>query len=238
MNEERNIINRVLNAQLDVDAADDLIRDYFPFIKSETAKTIGRIPVEGKDDEFSIALMGFHEAIENYEQSKGAFLKFASLVIKRRIVDFLRQENQCKYQMHLEEGALDEDMEVTGHRSDTEDVIDRESVKWEILQLTRDLQVLGITISDVAADCPKYDKVINSCRDVINYIVDHPQMMSGILENGKLPLRKIVEETKVKKKTLEKHRRYLIAMAVIYFNGYDCLINHLAEVFKSKKGGK
>ena len=237
MNEEQNIINRVLYAQHNIDEADALIRDYFPFIKSETAKIMGRIPVEGKDDELSIALMGFHEAIESYEQGKGAFLKFAALVIKRRIIDFIRHENQSVQQVSLENTVLEE-INNTEYKYDEDNIVDREAVKWEIVQLTNKLGNIGITISDVASDCPKYEKAITGCRQVVEYLIDRPEQMEILLETGKLPIRQIIEETKVKKKTIEKHRKYLVALAIIYYEKYECMTAHMSEVFKTKKGGK
>lgn len=238
VNVEQNIISRVLKAQQSIDAADDLIRDYFPFIKSETAKSIGRIPVEGKDDELSIALMGFHEAIENYDQGKGAFLNFASLVIKRRIIDFLRQENQFRHHVSWENTIKGDEMYDSKHVTGNDAFDGRETLKWEIGQLTADLDRLGITISDVVADCPKYDKVIAGCREVIDYLISEPEQMETLVETGKLPAKQLIENTSIKKKTLDKHRKYLVALSVIYFRGYDCMIGHVAEVFKSKKGGK
>ena len=238
MSEELNIISRVLEAQHNIDKADDLIRDYFPFIKSETAKTIGRIPVEGKDDELSIALMGFHEAIESYNREKGAFLSFASLVIKRRIIDFLRHENQFRQHVSLEDVMNDEERYNINHISEEDEVADRETLKWEIKQLTDDLRNFGITFSDVAKNSPKYEKSVKDCRKAVNYLTDNPEIMRVLFETGKLPIKQIAGETLVKRKTLEKHRKYLVTVSVIYFKGYDCMIEHLAEVFKFTKGGK
>lgn len=239
MNQEQDIIKRVLTAQYNEDEANNLIRDYFPFIKSETAKAVGRIPIEGKDDELSIALMGFHEAIESYNQDKGAFLNFASLVIKRRIIDFLRHETKFKRDISLEQTVIDDEegnLKNTTHKEDY--IADREALKWEIKQLLKELERLGITISEVAGDCPKQEKVISSCKQVINYLIGEPEKMKALFETGKLPIKNIVECTSVKRKTLEKHRKYLIALTIIYFKEYDCLINHLTEVFKVQKGGK
>ena len=238
MNQEQNLIKRVLIAQHNIDEADSLIRDYFPFIKSETAKTLGRIPVEGKDDELSIAMMGFHEAIESYESEKGTFLNFASVVIKRRIVDFLRQESKFRNHVSWEEMSLDEEMADTRKVADEESIVDRETLKWEIMQLTGELQRIGITISEIAASCPKYEKAVSGCRQAVQYLINDQEQMEALLETGKLPLQKIVDATKVRKKTLEKYRKYIIALAVIYFRGYNCMTDHLAEVFKSQKGGK
>lgn len=237
MNDETRIIDRVMEAQHDLDAADRLIREYLPFIKSETAKTIGRIPIEGKDDELSIALMGFHEAIEGYNHDKGAFLSFAALVIKRRIIDFLRQENRFKQSVSWEETVTNDEEGGMQRISGSETVVDREALKWEIGQLVKELSRFNITISEVAANCPKQDKSINNCRQVISYLINVPDQMKELLETGKLPVTQIINETSVKKKTLERHRKYLIALAVIYYRGYDGMVNHLSEVFKTKKGG-
>ena len=62
--------------------------------------------------------------------------------------------------------------------------------------------------------------------------------MNDLMKTGKLPVADIIKEIGVKKKTLERHRKYLVALAVIYWRGYEGLVNHLTEVFKTKKGGK
>ncbi len=237
MNDENRIIDRVMEAQHDLDAADRLIREYLPFIRSETAKAIGRIPVEGKDDELSIALMGFHEAIESYNHDRGAFLTFASLVIKRRIIDFLRQENKFRKAVSWEETVTNEEEGGMKQISGSETVVDREALKWEIGQLVKELARFNITLSEVAANCPKQDKSINNCRQVISYLINVPDQMKDLLETGKLPVTQILNETSVKKKTLERHRKYLVALAIIYFRGYDGMISHISEVFKTQKGG-
>lgn len=238
MSHEVNIIERVLAAQNDIDAADNLIREYLPFIKRETAKLTGRIPVEGSDDELSIALMGFHEAIESYHQEKGAFLAFASIIIKRRIIDFQRHENRFKTQVSIEQTRAGREEGDAGLSSGKEDVEDRQALKWEIQQFVKELAGIGITLSDVAANCPKHETTRESCIEVVNFISTKPEWMEEILEKGKFPIAEVIKGTSVKKKTLERHRKYLMALLIIYFRGYDCMIDHLTEVFKSQKGGK
>ena len=84
------ILAHVAAAQGDMRAADDLVRQYLPFIKSETAKFIHRPPTEGVDDELSIAMFAFHEAVLRYSREKGAFLSFAALNIRNRLIDYIR----------------------------------------------------------------------------------------------------------------------------------------------------
>ena len=72
MKEEHRIVEQVNAARKDRAAADSLIREYMPFIKSETARFMGRPPVEGEDDELSIAMLAFYEA------AQGLHCKFGS----------------------------------------------------------------------------------------------------------------------------------------------------------------
>ena len=78
MNEEHTIIQQVYAAKTDNQAADRLIGAYMPFIKAETAKFLKRPPAS-QDDELSIAMIAFHEAIQGYSRMRGTFLKYASI---------------------------------------------------------------------------------------------------------------------------------------------------------------
>ena len=59
MSEDRQIVSQVYEAKTDSDAADRLVRQYMGFIKAETGKFSGRVAVEGRDDELSIAMLLF-----------------------------------------------------------------------------------------------------------------------------------------------------------------------------------
>ena len=83
MRNEHQIIRAVYAAKEDLQKADDLIRDYIPFIRSEASKCISRLCTE-QDDEYSIAMIAFHEAILGYERGRGAFLSYASMLIRSR----------------------------------------------------------------------------------------------------------------------------------------------------------
>ena len=95
MNNNELLLQRVTAAKEDLDLADELIRDYLPFIHSECAKFAGKSLSLGKDDELSVGMLAFHEAIRSYSRLKGAFLKYCALLIKNRLIDFARHEKQC-----------------------------------------------------------------------------------------------------------------------------------------------
>lgn len=76
------------------EAASRLVSQYLPFIKSETAKYIKRVPQEGRDDELSIAMFAFHEAVLSYEKTRGSFLAYAARAIRNRLIDYSRKEQR------------------------------------------------------------------------------------------------------------------------------------------------
>lgn len=93
MGKENSMVQRVYEAKGDSLAADALIYDYIPFIKSEASKAVGRIVNEGSD-ELSIAMIGFHEAVETYSKLKGSFLSYAAVVMHRKLIDYYRKEKR------------------------------------------------------------------------------------------------------------------------------------------------
>ena len=65
-------------------------RDHILFL---TARIL-RHTVTDSDDEFSIALMAVSEALDSYNEEKGNFWGYASLVIKSRIYDEYRKRSR------------------------------------------------------------------------------------------------------------------------------------------------
>ncbi|WP_245827536.1 sigma factor [Paenisporosarcina indica] len=74
----------------------DLLSSYAPFMK-KTASFVCKRYITEQDDEFSIAMFAFNEAIEHFEKDKNAsFLTFAHLLIRRKLIDYMRKESKRK----------------------------------------------------------------------------------------------------------------------------------------------
>src|SRR4029079_10454095 len=77
----------------DDEARNQLLKDYMPFVAKSASQATGRYIRQGQDDEFSVALTAFNEAIERYDVERGTnFLGFADTVIKRRLIDYFRSK--------------------------------------------------------------------------------------------------------------------------------------------------
>lgn len=141
MNDAHKIVEQVYAAKEDVRAADDLIRAYLPFIKAETAKFLKRPPIEGQDDELSITMMAFHEAIGGYSRTRGSFLKYAAMLIRSRLVDYNRREQRHSRVISLDAPIGEEDTTLgetlADDRNPHEETALRDATRAEIEELAR-----------------------------------------------------------------------------------------------------
>lgn len=236
MTQEHDIVAKVYAAKDDSQAADDLVSQYLPFIKSETAKFINRPPQEGYDDELSIAMFAFHEATLAYKKGKGAFFPFAAKAIRNRLIDFTRKEKRHKNLVPLD-GTNEEDddtrtlIEKAGVAEDNvQEHAMRASAKAEITQFTEELADFGLSLTDIADSCPKQKRTLKACHEALDYAKQHPMIIETLIESKKLPLRQLSHGSKVSRKTLERHRDYMIAILLAYSNGFEIIRGHLRQI--------
>ncbi len=73
------------------------------------------------DDEFSVGLMAFYEALEKYNEARGDFLSFARLVIDSRIKDYWAQQKS--------EASIEELERLSTHQDVEEEVLLRKEIE-------------------------------------------------------------------------------------------------------------
>ena len=236
MNDGHKIIEQVYAAKEDVQEADRLIGTYMPFIRAETAKFLKRPPVEGHDDELSIAMIAFHEAIGGYTRTRGAFLKYAAMLIRSRLIDYSRREQRHSRVISLETPAGEEGVPLGETLADDRDLYEetasRDATRAEIEELTRQMHEFGVSLSDVADNCPKQQRTLEACRKALQYARENPELLDDLLKTKKLPIGQLTAGSGVERKTLERHRKYMVALLLIYTNGYEIIRGHLTQVMK------
>lgn len=236
MDTKTDIVRLVEAAKTNTLAADELISAYLPFIKAQTEKFLKRPPQEGRDDELSIAMIAFHEAICGYSRMRGAFLKYAAMLIRSRLIDYHRQEKRHESLVSLDTPSEKDDTPIgeliTDGRDHSEELAVREATRAEIEELGRNMQEFGVSLSDVADNCPKQKRTLNACQRAVRYAKEHPELLEDFLRTKRLPITKLAVGSGVEKKTLERHRSYMAALLLIYTNGYEIIRGHLAQVMR------
>lgn len=241
MREEHKIVRQIRQAQSSPDAADQLIKQYLPFIKTETAKFIKRIPIEGQDDELSIAMFAFYEAIIAYKPEKGAFLVLASTNIHHRLIDYCRQEQRHTGTISLELPVSDDSDSRTlmdqldSGRDDIAEMTNLSAAQTEIQAFSQDLMSFGLSLTDIAESCPKQERTLNACLKALEYARQNPGLLEQMVQSKKLPIAQLASGAGIEKKTLERHRKYMVAILLAYTNGFEIIRGHLHQM--KQKGG-
>lgn len=239
MNQEHELVALVAAAKGDSLAADELVRKYLPFIRAETVKAVHR-GVTDSDDELSIAMMAFHEAVLAYERLRGAFLPFAAKAIRSRIIDYQRRELRHKGQLSLEESSGEDDRELQARLDTGDDPIghhtDRTAARQELTHFALELSRFGLSLTDIADNCPKQERTLSACHRALRHARENPVLLEQAMSSGKLPITQLAVGANVERKTLERHRKYMMAVLLAYTNGFEIIRGHLGQMALVKGG--
>lgn len=205
-------------AQSDNQELERLVQDYQPFI-------LGCVYNRGfgeRDEQISIALGAFCEAVQSYSRAKGSFLPYAGKVIQSRLID-----GQRRLSRYLRRNVAMEDVGVVidaRFAARQQSIIDhRELCRNEIAEFTAELSAWGISLDEVAAAAPRHALTKSICRRALSSMVEDDRMAGQIRTTRKLPLKDLSLLLGVGIKVLERYRRYLIAAWLIRQGDYAVL---------------
>ncbi|MEK3989327.1 RNA polymerase sigma factor SigI [Robertmurraya sp. FSL R5-0851] len=218
----------------------ELIYQYKPFI-AKTVSSVCKRYISETDDEFSIGLIAFNEAIQKYSSDKGSsLLSFAEVIIKRRVIDYIRQ--QIKHQNlsmdangfeenedEVSQSSLEANMSLEEYHKQTDD----ELRKQEIIRFSKLLTEFDLTFKDLVENSPKHADARKNAMLVAREIVSNEEIKQFLVEKKRLPIKQIENSVSVSRKTIERNRKYIIAIALILMNDYLYLQEYIKGVLET-----
>ncbi|ANE46283.1 RNA polymerase sigma factor SigI [Paenibacillus swuensis] len=231
--------------QGDLRLRNQFITDYQPYVVKAASRFSKRYIDPSKDDEFSIALNAFNEAINQFVPGAGrSFIGFAETVIRRRLIDYVRKEQRFLQQVPY--SAFDAEDEEDGqlhpievhqaiHEYEKERI--REERCNEILQFTEKLSRFGITFQDLVNNSPKHTDSRQMFFRIGKILSEDETLFSILMTKKTLPIKELLEKVEVSRKTLERNRKYIIAISVIFNGNFPYLIDYL-HIMDSAEGSK
>ena len=240
MGGEHAIVQMVYRAKKDALAADELISQYMNFIRSETARHTHALSSEGRDDALSIAMFAFYEAVQGYQRGRGSFLSYASAAIRNRLVDYHRKEERHQGTVSYDAPSGDgEEQPLSDRIPSGEDGMKqwtvREATKEELEEFASNLMEYGLSLSEVADNCPKQERTLAACHRALQAAREHPGILERFVKNRRLPLAELTAVSGVARKTLERHHSYMMAILLAYTNGYEIIRGHLCQISRGKE---
>lgn len=204
----------------EVEAREKLIRAWQPFVRLVASGVCGRhLSWDAADDELSIALIAFNEAIDRYESERGVeFAQFARLVITSRLRDYIRREARHRHLALVLVTSDGEEHSPGEYGSSTtryEAEQDAQALAEEIAELDALLRRFGFNFRSLARCSPRHRETRDRCVQVALELARDPQLLGELSVRRRLPLSELQRRTGVSRKVLETWRRYIVALTLI-----------------------
>jgi RNA polymerase sigma-I factor len=226
--------------QGDVLLRESFIRDYKPFIIKAVSKTTGKFVDMESSEEFSVGLMAFNEAIECFDENKNSsFLKFAETVIKRRIIDYFRSNNKHSkvYPFTYFEG----DKETGGGsfeerylKVEESTLFDNIETREEIVFFVKKLGEYGISLRDLVESSPKHIDSKKLAIDIARKMAESTEISEKLEKTKKIPMKELMQLVNVNHKTVERNRKFIIAVYFILSSKLEVMKGYVENI---EKGG-
>ncbi|MDR3192963.1 MAG: hypothetical protein LBT87_07850, partial [Treponema sp.] len=93
----KQLAERVQLAKTDKHALNTLLHDYMPFIRKCVSGVFFKS--QSKADNLTDAMLAFAHGVQTYNPEQGAFIQYAAVIIRNRLIDNARKE--IALQKHL-----------------------------------------------------------------------------------------------------------------------------------------
>lgn len=193
--------------------------------------------VTRSDDEYSVALMAFYEAVKGYDPSGGPFGAYASLVIGRRLADYYRASHRFDAEVSLApqtfDGTVEEDAADAGVQlAVVEKLGEMRTVcaAEEIESADEQFAKYGFSFYDLASCSPKSDKTRCGCGMAAAALSRSSVLAASLRRTHELPVRALAKESGVSARLIERHRNYIVAAALLLDGDYPVLSSYLGSI--------
>ncbi|MFJ7829839.1 RNA polymerase sigma factor SigI [Peribacillus sp. NPDC046944] len=227
---KRSLESTVLKIQQgDLSLRNDTIESFKPFI-AKTVSSVCRRYIYETDDEFSIGLIAFNEAIDKYSPEKGSsLLAFAETLVKRRVIDYLRSQSRRK-EMTVDLAVDEENNQNQSYFDDKNSIqeyekqLESEKRSEEIHLYINELQDFGLSFDDLVEVSPKHADARKGAIMIAKMLMEDDELKEILFTKKRLPVKQLEGRVEVSRKTIERNRKYIIAVAII-LNGDFLYLN-------------
>ncbi|WP_438434718.1 RNA polymerase sigma-I factor [Gorillibacterium sp. sgz500922] len=223
----------------DEEARNAFITAYQPYVAKITSQICKRYIDPSRDDEYSIALAAFNEAIDGFDRDAGrSFLGFAETVIRRRLIDYFRKEERHSGSIPFSSFERAGETEETGglHPLENKLAVEAhesgriaEERQSEILDFNRVLHEFEIRFAELVQASPKHADSRLLLMKVGRTLAGDADLMRYLIGKKLLPVAELTSRTGLSRKTIERGRKYIIAIALIHHGPYPYLREYLRD---------
>ncbi|OPZ89997.1 MAG: RNA polymerase sigma factor SigI [Firmicutes bacterium ADurb.Bin419] len=213
---------------------DKFISDYRPFVIKSVSRALNNKYIDIENcEEYSVGLIAFNEAIDKYDEDrKCSFKKFSYQVIQRRLIDYKRKNQKASVVYPF---SYFEDNETCGleerlFRPEYSDHVYAFEVREEFSTFIERMEDFGISLEDLVKSMPKHKDSRKACAKIARIIIEDERLFEKFSKKKTIPFKSLSENIEVSQRTVERNRKYIIALVLILQSDLEIIknyINHL-----------
>ncbi|GGE32910.1 RNA polymerase sigma factor SigI [Pullulanibacillus camelliae] len=235
---ERGVSEPIENKIVSIQQGDEqiryqLLKDYQPLVK-KIVSNVCNYYIDETMDEFSIGLSAFNDAINQYKSMKNIrFVTFAHIVIRRKVIDFIRKESRHRQIIFMEENIDNQDNleeslpQLQKAVRQYELNCQSEDILCEINELKKLLTEYGISLKCVQKQCPKKIDSRRRIKNIANTIAENADLVHYLKLKKKLPMKQLLNTIPYSRKTVQRFKCYIIAIVLISTGSFTRLKSYI-----------
>jgi RNA polymerase sigma factor len=188
------------------------------------------------EDEASVALIALNEAIDRYDPSRGArLLTFAQTVIRRRLIDQARAVGRPEMPLsalELEDEDGQSHVPLLSRRAvaRAHEAEEAEARREEIARYAERLGAFGLTLAELWRVAPRHRDSRRDAQAAGRLVASDAALRAHLMRHRLLPMKALEARVRVTRKTLERHRKYIVAVALVSRAEFPYLYDYLRDV--------
>lgn len=223
---------RAILAHKSAQEMENLLEDFKPFLNSRVSRCCARADSFRHEELLSVAMSAFFEAVRGYDGNRGHFFSFMDLVVRRRLIDAIREEYknigktvQFESDKDERDDSVINEMSENSYRSRNQ----QEQLAEEIEQYVAELDVWGITLDSLSEQSPKHGRLLAEYRKLVNEIAKNDEIVQTIQVKRYFPVKLISTSFGLPPKNLERARTFILASLIIKLGDYNYLSEYIKE---------
>jgi RNA polymerase sigma factor len=233
--ENEAVLQEQLTARLELAKADKhalntLLHDYMPFIK----KCVSGVFFKGqsKADNLTDAMLAFVHSVQTYNGEHGAFIQYAAMVIRNRLIDNARKELAVqKPLVPLSSAAGEKD--TAGISVQTFSRAEEErNLRLEIEAVNDEFFQWGFSWETLLKKCPKQERSRRTAMSIAEALRKSPELLADTLKARQLPVTRLA--VTFPRKTIEKYRQYIAALIILFQGDYPYIYSFVPQSFTAE----
>ncbi len=186
----------------------DLVERHLPYIIRTVSSVTGKYVSVEHDEEFTVALNAFAEAVERYNSERGSFLSYAGLVIRSRLLTYLKEEkapDTISLDSLMEQGI---EPEIS-----CESEIDLHD---EIQRYQLELEKFGLSLDTMVEYSPKHRNTRETFILVAEQASRDETIVADTYRKRKLPIRHVAVLCHVTEKIVKTSKHFILGTMLVF----------------------